>query len=283
MPKFIKIEESYTSNIRVYRLLKGRQKIHEDYGLWICNLCRGGGSKPYVEPMPRRFEFFCISHLFKGRGWFWTPENGKKFFDSGYAVIVPPGVVHDYGGDGALYEEDSVCFTGPAAENLLKAGILKTGVFRLGNVRKILKIMELASNPARDFQIQANLALQTLLVDLYLDNKKAETGSSRALIDDLMEELQADLKKSWTVEEMAAVCNLSVNQFIRVFRKHTGLTPKKYLDGLKVKIASELLKSSNEAVSQIAANLGFDDPFHFSRRFKEITGVSPQKFRNNSF
>lgn len=283
MPKFIKIEENALRRSKVYRLLKGRQKIHEDYGLWICNLGKGGGSKPYSRPRPRYFEFYCISHLFKGRGWMWTPEGGKKFFNSGNAVIVQPGVIHDYAGDGTCYGEDSICFTGPLADNLSKSGILKTGVYRVGNVRRLLKIMELASNPAKDFQIRANMALHNLLVEIYLENKRAATESSHAMINGLMEEIQANPGKWWTVEEMAGLCSLSVNQFIRVFRKHTGLTPKKYIDGFKIKIASELLKSSNEAVSQIAEDLGFEDPFHFSRRFKEITGVSPKNFRRNCY
>ena len=48
---------------------------------------------------------------------------------------------------------------------------------------------------------------------------------------------------------------------------------------LKMNIAAERLRDPGVLVKQVAAELGFDDPFHFSRAFKGVLGLSPENFR----
>ena len=78
---------------------------------------------------------------------------------------------------------------------------------------------------------------------------------------------------------MAELCNLSTTHFNLVFKRHTGMTPKFYIDNVKMLMAVEMLSSNNMTVKQIAAQLGFSDQYHFSRRFRQIKGVSPKIYR----
>ena len=48
---------------------------------------------------------------------------------------------------------------------------------------------------------------------------------------------------------------------------------------MKIRIAADLLCDGNGTVAAVARRLGFLDPYHFSRRFKEIMGVSPRDYR----
>ena len=57
------------------------------------------------------------------------------------------------------------------------------------------------------------------------------------------------------------------------------MTPKFYIDNVKMLMAVEMLSSNNMTVKQIAAQLGFSDQYHFSRRFRQIKGVSPKIYR----
>ena len=56
----------------------------------------------------------------------------------------------------------------------------------------------------------------------------------------------------------------------------------KYVDAMKIRYAAELLKSSDMSVVAIAARLGYEDPYHFSRRFKQLVGIAPEYYRKQS-
>ena len=62
--------------------------------------------------------------------------------------------------------------------------------------------------------------------------------------------------------------------------RHTGMLPKQYIEELKIRLAAALLLDSRLTVTEIAARFGYLDPYHFSRRFKQRVGVSPEKYRN---
>ena len=64
-----------------------------------------------------------------------------------------------------------------------------------------------------------------------------------------------------------------------VFVREVGMHPKQYLDRLRVRKASTMLRNSRQSIKEIAASLGYKEQFHFSRRFKYITGFSPQDYR----
>ncbi len=68
----------------------------------------------------------------------------------------------------------------------------------------------------------------------------------------------------------------------RCFKRHFGSSPERYLAGLRVERAKELLLSSSLNVAEVAEALGFDDPCYFSRLFSRKAGVSPAKFRSES-
>ncbi len=67
----------------------------------------------------------------------------------------------------------------------------------------------------------------------------------------------------------------------RIFKQKTGLTPKSYLNNLRIERAKELLSDKNAKynVKQTATACGFNDQYYFSRMFKRSTGISPDRFK----
>lgn len=267
----------------VHRKPKGMRGIHEKYGLWILN-CGSHNAPPDGFHMTRMryFEYFSVSHLRSGKGRLWLPPNSERDISPGQAVIITPQQVNRYGGvDGEAYVEDSICFTGPVADMLCRSGVIKSGVFDVGKARRLLPIHKMALDPSENAQINANIALQKFLVDIHNENLlvKSRTDIHASAFDKLFEALREQIDRWWTVDEMADFCGLSNDHFRRIFKKRAGMLPKAYIDRLKLMKASELLVSTNQSVDEIARRLAYVDPYHFSRRFKQVIGFSPTNYR----
>lgn len=259
------------------------REIHKQYGLWII---RGGNgiSVPdsYLKLQEKRtFEFYSISHMYQGEGRLWLGSGKEYDVHAGDCVIITPHTLNLYGGvNGQCYCEDFLCFCGPVADMLMRSGVLCDGVFPFGHIRRLPSILEYAADPAVSSQIRANMELQKLLVDLYLQ-KKSMSQNEYPLLDDLLKEIREKPEHWWSVREMADLCNLSVDQLRRIFVERTGVKPKTYVDRLKITLAAEFLLNYNMSIAKVAAHFGYQDPYHFARRFKTILGVSPGRYRKS--
>ncbi len=260
----------------------GMQTIHRNYGLWIIG---GGSGKTGADSFDfcrkRYFEFFSLSHMYDGAGKLWLAPDTEIEISPGDCVLICPDTVNRYGGyRGKPYVEDALRFSGPVADMLMKSGIISSGICPLGRIRRLLPIIRLAADPAVDSQISANIELQKLLVDLYLGKRMA--SAEHPQFEKLLDEIRAHLNKWWTVGEMAELCNMSDDQMRRLFIASTGMRPKIYVDRLKLRRAAEMLTGSDMKISEIAETLGYLDPYHFSRRFKKIMGISPLRYRESA-
>jgi AraC family transcriptional regulator len=77
---------------------------------------------------------------------------------------------------------------------------------------------------------------------------------------------------------------MSKQHFIRTFTEKYQTTPIKYLNIFRIVTAQRLLESNTMNVSDVFKSCGFNSSAHFSRAFKQITGMSPKayqlKFKN---
>ncbi len=272
----IKIEHS--EKLTVHHLHKGMHPLHKDYGFWICST-GGCSSAPLPELPTRYFEFYSLSHMYDGSGQFTDNKKRTYTISPGQGILISPNYIHSYGAAAKNYIEDSICFYGPVADTFYKYGIISDGIIEIGKARRLLPIIKMASDPAVDAQLNANLALQKLLLDIYHENRKKSKPEKYENLKQLLSMIREDTQKWWSIEEMAEFCNLSTAQFRRVFKRHTGMLPKDYIDRLKILKAAELLIGTNYSVEEIAGMFGYRDPFHFSKRFKQITGFAPLHYR----
>ncbi|MGM0216857.1 AraC family transcriptional regulator [Enterococcus sp. AZ109] len=76
--------------------------------------------------------------------------------------------------------------------------------------------------------------------------------------------------------------NVSMSYGLEVFKKIYGISPKEYLDRLKLKEARRLLKNPDISVESISEQIGYANITHFSRQFKKWTGLSPRAYRKKT-
>lgn len=90
--------------------------------------------------------------------------------------------------------------------------------------------------------------------------------------------IRENYKTLMSMQELSEACHLDRAYLSRLYKKHGGERPYQFLVRLKMESAAEQLRNSNLSVKLAAAEVGYEDPFHFSRVFKKTFGLSPQKF-----
>ncbi len=85
-----------------------------------------------------------------------------------------------------------------------------------------------------------------------------------------------------TVRYFADKVCLSPNYFGDLIKKETGKTAQEYIQNKTIGLAKIMLLSDDKTVSEVAYDLGFQYPQHFTRLFKNYMGISPVEFRHNA-
>lgn len=89
----------------------------------------------------------------------------------------------------------------------------------------------------------------------------------------------SDYHKPLTIDNMASEATLSVFHFSRLFKSVYACSPGKYLMDVRIREASNLLRSAENKIADIALKTGFHDISSFSRSFRMYTGKTPSSYR----
>ncbi len=101
----------------------------------------------------------------------------------------------------------------------------------------------------------------------------------RRSIDYIYDNLQNNL----TVAFLAERENLSPGYFSRLFMKETGMGLKDFIKEAKIRTAQNMLKYSTFSILEISTSLGFSSQSAFTSVFKELTGMTPKKYRDSFY
>jgi AraC family transcriptional regulator len=91
--------------------------------------------------------------------------------------------------------------------------------------------------------------------------------------------IEENLEKRITNEQLASLCSLSEDHFIRRFHNALGLPPAQYVMKQRLAKAGQHLLFTDLTIDEIAAITGFGDRFYFSRVFARETGLPPAAYR----
>jgi AraC-like DNA-binding protein len=117
------------------------------------------------------------------------------------------------------------------------------------------------------------------LLARFLKNAKAKYAFSDNRVIKALEYINCKIDANIAIEELAKICCLSPDHFIRLFKKTTGQTPLTYINERKIQKAQTLLVFTNMQVKDISYQLSFDNVSYFNRLFRKQTGKTPVQYR----
>jgi two-component system response regulator YesN len=100
----------------------------------------------------------------------------------------------------------------------------------------------------------------------------------RAQINRAVSFIEAHYNSPLSLSKIASFVNISPTHLNRIFRLGMGSSCMDYVIGLRLKRACDLLQNTNYRVNEIARHVGYDNPYYFSRLFKNKLGVPPVKY-----
>lgn len=228
-----------------------------------------------------------LIYCMEGSGDVATPYC-ERSINKGEVLILPEGVPHKYAADttqpwtifwfhfdgnhaGALIDDLEYTHATP----VLKVGLLP---LLTSDLRRLLSLRQCGYRQSTYYyggalirQILNYLALE-IRSSRY---RRRQTFDFNALESLMLENLDSELD----LDTLAASANLSRHHFSTKYKQLTGLSPIKHFIHLKMERACHLLDSSNDSVTDVCAQVGYQDPLYFSRQFRKVIGMSPREYR----
>jgi AraC-like DNA-binding protein len=234
----------------------------------------------------RDFPYHSIELVVVGRGTV-TLAGVRHPLQPGSLFRYGPGVPHAMTVEpGSRLVKYFVDFTGRAAAALLRtgpwAGLLPLQLAEPPRAQAIYEeLQRVGSRHTPQARRIAALLLQQLVLlasDEAVPAARLESASWAAYRR-CREHMEAHAAKARSLGEVAEACGLSAAHVCRLFRRYGDRSPYQALLRLKMSRAASLLLERALLVRQVAEEVGFEDPYHFSKAFKRVYGASPAAFR----
>lgn len=129
------------------------------------------------------------------------------------------------------------------------------------------------------------LALESLVLEASRLRAESADGPGRSLlaanpaVESARLALEANPGRPWTVAQLARRVGLSPSHLASCFRQEFGLGPHGYLTRVRIERAKQLLRESDQPVTELAHDLGFHSSQHFARTFRALVGRTASAYR----
>lgn len=214
--------------------------------------------------------------------------GGSFTLEAGDLVVLPPGISHRYFADqDAPWTIFWFHFTGERAPDYVAALCIPEGehVLHAPSTNELQRAFEGTYRHALDGYSDAGLlGISTgfaRMIGLFRRHARSRNNRARKAEDRILTviiALQDGLSKTWTIKAMAKLAGMSSAHFSQRFKAQTGEAPLAYLIHQRMQRAAALMQLGDSTISEIAARVGYDDPYYFSRLFKSLFGASPRHY-----
>ncbi len=204
----------------------------------------------------------------------------------GTAVVIDCSLPHYY----QAMDDWNVAvlhFNGPQTSYFLDRYMAGDALLRTESKEKriyqlIESVLKTYLTPLMERDLRAHHMIETLLLELILMEQENDLPTSEKLppfIEKLLGYLEGHFTESVSLDEMAALVNVSKYHLSKEFKRYTGFSPHEYLIELRIAKAKELLKTTDLPANKVGFEVGFGDVNNFYHIFKKKTGSTPIQYR----
>lgn len=229
------------------------------------------------------------------------PE-GVYTIEPGYLYMIPSFVTHSYENDSTftinyihIYDDQNIFdrLSFPFKVNANKLDYLLMKRLLAINPRRELECSDpdtynnlptMIQSIARSNQFPFYSILETKGILMTLFSRFLATTSFKRDITDkrilkVVRFIRENINHNILIDDLSAICYLTNDHFIRIFKKEMHCTPIQYINQKKIEKAQLLLVINKESIKEIAYNLSFENISYFYQLFKRITGLTPKQYK----
>jgi len=228
--------------------------------------------------------------------------DGVYKIEPGYLYLIPSFVTHSYENDSTftlyyihVYDEHDI-FDRYSFPFKVEASdldyLLMQRLLGINPGRELAdsdpdtydNLPTMIQNIAKSSQYPYNSILETEGILLQLLSRFLTTTTFKLDITDkrilrVVRFIRENINHNILIDDLAEICYLTNDHFIRIFKKEMHCTPIQYINQKKIEKAQLMLVINQESIKQIAYNLSFENISYFYQLFKKITGLTPKQYK----
>lgn len=235
-----------------------------------------------------KFEYYGLEYVVSGMCQLTLGDKSYQL-KAGSIFCYGPRTRHRIENDGnSPLVKFFVDFRGPAVRKYLGEPFFKQlRPYQMPNLRTMyelfLQLLETGKEGGRNAQTILRLILR--LIGAQVKDKAIDldeyTSQSYTTFERCLSVIEQNYLTLSSVSDLARTCHVSTGYMSRIFKKFAGESPSGMLMRMKLNRAGELLLQQHLLIKEVADKIGYDDPYHFSRLFKQYYGMSPKHFRES--
>lgn len=240
---------------------------------------------PLQSFLRKNYQRYTFEYVLEGNGFL---EINQKAYQikANDIYILPAGHNHFYYPEGDYWIKLFFICRGVLPSHLLSAYGLHEQ-YHFSNCRKMKiyfeKMYDIFRKGSPDIHVEGALLLHHLIADLFAQTAKHPENFTFLPVHKIRAEIQAGIKEKLDIASLAEKFGISEWYLTKIFKRWMGITPYEYYLERKIELACDMLSCKEYSISEIALELKFADPFHFSKTFKKKKGITPSEFRKNLF
>lgn len=243
---------------------------------------------PYQWKNGRVLRDYSLVYITQGKGVFRVRGSRPLEVIAGDVLLIQPGDWHDYApAPETGWKEYWMMFNGRQAGKLISQIELprRTPMMHFGLDESLHHLFTQMLDVAADMPpfadlIHTGLVLQmAALIQSRLQLQREQGERDESFVQQAKQRLSEAGAEPVNMKALARSLGVSYPHFRRVFKTSTGLPPQQYLLNLRINRAKQLMEEPGLKLSDVARRAGFEDPYYFSRLFKQKTGITPTQWR----